>query len=165
MNFCYECGTKLISKDCGGDEGIMPFCIKCSKFRFPVFNAAIITTVFDKSKSKVVLLQQYGKKDNILLAGYITKGETAEHALIREVKEEIGLEVINYRYIESVYSKKSNTLMIGYMCIVKDDKIVDISTEVDKAGWFLLNEAKEAILKNSIAEKLLSLSIQDLDKL
>jgi len=154
MNFCYECGTKLISKACG-DEGMMPFCESCNTFRFPVFNCAIITAVLYKDLTKVALLQQYGKKANILLAGYITKGETAEHTLIREVKEEIGLDVIDFEYINSCYSPKSNTLMLGFKSIVKNDNFNHLSQEVDKVKWYSLEEAKQAILPDSIAKKML----------
>lgn len=154
MNFCYECGSKLILKLCG-DEGMMPFCENCNIFRFPVFNCAIITAVLYKDLSKVALLQQYGKKANILLAGYITKGETAEHALIREVKEEIGLNVIDFKYISSYYSPKSNTLMLGFRSIVENDNFNNLSQEVDKVNWYSLEEAKQAILPDSIAKKIL----------
>ena len=45
-------------------------------------------------KDKILLIQQYGHKDNILIAGYVTKGENAKQALFREIKEETGLPVI-----------------------------------------------------------------------
>lgn len=154
MDFCYECGNKLELKECG-DEGLTPFCNSCNIFRFPVFNTAIITAVLDKDKKRVALLQQYGRTDNILLAGYIKKGETPEQTLIREVKEEIGLDIIQYRYMQSAYSSKSNTLMLGYMSIAGDDKFNNISQEVDKVNWYTLEEAPNTILQDSIAQRLL----------
>lgn len=154
MKFCYECGKKLELKLCG-DEGMTPFCKRCNQFRFPVFNSAIITVVLYKDLTKVALLQQYGNKANILLAGYITKGETPEQTLVREVKEEIGLDVIDFNYIDSCFSPKRNTLMLGYKSIVENDKFNNLSKEVDKVKWYSLEEAKEAILPDSIAQKLL----------
>lgn len=136
---------------------MMPFCKTCDIFRFPVFNCAIITAVF--YKDRVALLQQYGKKANILLAGYITKGETAEHTLIREVKEEIGLDVIDYGYMGSFYSPKSNTLMLGYRSKVSSNKFNNISNEVDRVKWYTFDEAKKAILQDSIAQKILNMAI------
>lgn len=154
MNFCYECGNKLELKFCG-DEGMTPFCKHCNEFRFPVFNSAIITVVLYKDLTKVALLQQYGNKSNILLAGYITKGETPEQTLVREVKEEIGLDVIDFEYIESCYSPKRNTLMLGYKSIVEDDNFNNLSKEVDKVQWYSLENAKQEVLPDSIAKKLL----------
>ena len=48
--------------------------------------------------SKILLIQQYGKARNILVAGYVNKGESAEEAVVREVKEETGLTVVDYRF-------------------------------------------------------------------
>ncbi|WP_278690824.1 NUDIX domain-containing protein, partial [Clostridium baratii] len=44
-------------------------------------------------------MQQYGRVDNILVAGYINKGEDAEQTLVREVKEETGLNIKDYQYM------------------------------------------------------------------
>lgn len=50
-----------------------------------------------------MLIKQYGKDRNILVAGYVNKGEFAEHALRREVREEIGLNVVSCCFNHSEY--------------------------------------------------------------
>ncbi len=55
-------------------------------FRFPTFSSAISAIVLNPDKNKVLLIQQYERKDNILVAGYINKGENAEQTLVREIK-------------------------------------------------------------------------------
>ncbi|MBE6049255.1 MAG: NUDIX domain-containing protein [Clostridium sp.] len=154
MKFCVECGNKLELRKCEG-EGLIPFCNKCNEFRFPIFNTAISTAIYNKSMEKVILIQQYGKDFNILVAGYVNKGESAEEALVREVKEELNLNVINYKFVKSKYYEKSNTLMINFISFVDSEDLSDISSEVDKAQWFTIGEAKNAILKNSLAEEFL----------
>lgn len=161
MNNCYECGEKLVFKiDNEGNK--IQYCNNCKAFRYPIFNTAIITAVINKSKNKVLLIKQYGKNDYILVAGYVNKGESAEQTIVREVKEELRLDVIDYEYMRSEYFEKSNTLMMNFISVVEDDDLSNISDEVDKATWFSFEEARQNIKKGSLAEKFL---IKILDRL
>lgn len=155
MKYCYECGTKLTSKECDG-EGIIPYCEKCQTFRFPFFSAAVSMIVQNPSKDKILLIQQYGKKNNVLVAGYINKGENAEEAVVREVKEEIGLNVTVHDFNKSEYFKNTNTLMINFSCVVDNESLDGIDKkEVDKAEWFSFEEARKKIMPNSLAKRFL----------
>ena len=96
-----ECGAELVLKECinfGLNEGEIPFCPVCSEFRFPMFNVAVSTIIFNKDFSKTLLIQQYGRKNNILVAGYVTKGENLAEALKREIKEETGIILKNQNF-------------------------------------------------------------------
>lgn len=154
MKFCIECGERLELKECKG-EGLIPYCNRCNAFRFPIFNTAISTTIYNKDMDKLILIQQYGREANILVAGYVNKGESAEEALVREVKEELRLNVVDYKFVKSKYYEKSNTLMVNFISFVDSEDLSNISSEVDRAKWFSLEEAKEAILKGSLAEEFL----------
>lgn len=152
MNYCVECGDRLEMRQCK-EEGIIPYCKSCEEFRFPIYNAAISTVIINKNKDKVLLIQQYGRTDNILVAGYINKGEASEHALAREVKEEVGMTVIDYRFMKSEYFPKSNTLIFNFMSMVDSEDLSGMTEEVDKAEWFSFEEARRVIKPNSLAEK------------
>lgn len=162
MKCCYECGTDLITKECD-QEGLVPFCISCKTFRFPIFNTAISCIIFNKSEDRILLIQQYGSLDYILVAGYISKGESAEQTLIREVTEETGLSVISHHYMKSEYFEKSNTLIFNYCCVVDSEDLSNINHEIDNAGWFSLGEAKETIKKHSLAEYFLLNAINNIN--
>ena len=84
MKYCFECGTKLIEKPLK-NEGNIPYCEKCGEYRFPIFSTAVSMIVKNPDQTKILLIQQYGKGQNVLVAGYINKGENAEHAVEREV--------------------------------------------------------------------------------
>ena len=88
---CFECGTALIEKELE-EEGIVPYCPKCQQYRFPMYNVAVSMIVVDEETGKILLIQQYGKPSYILVAGYVNRGEAEEHAVVREVREETGLE-------------------------------------------------------------------------
>ena len=154
MNYCFQCGTKLINKQCN-NEGEVPYCNKCEMFRFPTFSSAISAIVLNPDKNKVLLIQQYGRKDNILVAGYINKGEDAEQTLVREIKEETGLNVKDYQYMKSSYYEKTNTLMCNFICVVDSEDLSQVNEEVDKAEWFSFEEALKNIKSKSLAEEFL----------
>lgn len=94
---CFECGTALIEKELE-EEGIVPYCPKCQQYRFPMYNVAVSMIVVDEETGKILLIQQYGKPSYILVAGYVNRGEAEEHAVVREVREETGLEVEHLRF-------------------------------------------------------------------
>ena len=155
MKYCYECGNKLINIELE-NEGIIPYCEKCGEYRFPIFSTAVSMIVENQDKTKMLLIQQYGKKNNVLVAGYINKGENAEAAVIREVMEETGLKVKTLHFNKSEYFKNTNTLMLNYSCTVESESLEHLNTvEVDEAQWFTHEQAVENIKKNSLAERFL----------
>ena len=155
MKYCYECGTKLIEKPLD-NEGMIPYCKHCGEYRFPIFSAAVSMVVQNPAKDKILLIQQYKKKNNVLVAGYINKGESAENAVVREVKEEIGLNVISHDLNKSEYFPKTNTLMFNFVCVVDSENLDNVNTkEVDKAQWFTLDQARECIMPDSLAKRFL----------
>lgn len=154
MKFCYECGSKLTEKECN-EEGLVPFCESCNTFRFPIFNTAISTAVFNPTMDKVLLIQQYNRHAYVLVAGYVSKGENAEETLVREVSEEIGLTITRLQYMRSSYFEKSNTLMLNFMSVADSEDLSGVTKEVDIATWFTPEEAKQQIMPGSLAESFL----------
>lgn len=155
MKYCIECGAKLTEKECinfGLSEGMIPYCPICNEFRFPVYNTAVSMVIFNADYSKSLLIQQYGKKRNILVAGYVNKTESLEQALVREISEEINLDILDYKFNASEYFEKSNTLICNFIVRAKNEKFT-LSQEVDYAEWYSIKNAKEVILKDSLAER------------
>ncbi len=154
MAYCTECGEALEDKYLE-NEGMVPYCKRCQAFRFPMYNVAISTVVYSPDGKKILLIKQYGRDRNILVAGYVNKGEAAEHALAREVMEEMGLRVTECCFNRSEYFEKSNTLMLNFACLVDSGDLSHMTKEVDFAAWYTPEEAKEAICHGSLAEQFL----------
>ena len=154
MSYCEKCGTLLVERFLE-NEGMIPYCEHCGQYRFPMFNTAVSMVVYSPDHSKILLIQQYGKARNILVAGYVNKGEAAEHALSREVMEEIGLTVTECCFNKSEYFEKSNTLMLNFACRVDSDDLSHKTDEVDEAAWYTPEEARKAICHDSLAERFL----------
>ena len=152
--YCVNCGTKLTDRFLE-HEGMIPYCEKCGEYRFPTFSVACSMIVLSPDKNRVLLIKQYGRDRNILVAGYISKGENAEHAAAREIKEEIGLSVSELHFNESSYYERTNTLMLNFWCVAESDDLSNTNYEIDHAEWFTLDDAKENIVHGSLAEKFL----------
>ena len=161
MTHCCECGTKLIMKECPG-EGMVPYCETCGEFRFPIFSSAISTAVLNPAQDKILLIKQYGRDFYVLLAGYINKGESAEQALVREVKEEAGLTINGWQLMKTSYFGPSNTLMINFVSMADSEDLSGVTEEVDEAKWFTFDEALENIVHNSLAEMFLQNIVRQL---
>lgn len=73
--------------------------------------------------------------------------------MIREVMEEVGLKVVEYKFNKSEYFGKSNTLMLNFACVVDSEDLSRVTDEVDQAKWFSVDEAKREIFHGSLAEK------------
>ncbi|MBO6257482.1 NUDIX domain-containing protein [bacterium] len=162
MKYCIECGTKLILKEnfnCGVSEGMVPFCPDCNEFRFPQFNTSVSMVVFNKDYSKILLIQQYGRGLNILVAGYVTKGECLEQTLKRELKEEVNLDLLSFRYNASNYFEKTNSLICNFIVQTQNEDF-KLNPEVDYAQWYSIEQAKEVIYKNSLAQDFLLQAIE-----
>lgn len=127
------------------------FCEKCNQYRFPVYNVAVSMIVVNEQNGKIMLIQQYGKPVYILVAGYINRGEQAENAVAREIKEETGMTVSHIKFNRTKFYELSNTLMCNFTAFVKDDSELNTNDEIDKYKWFEKEEARKNILPDSLA--------------
>ncbi len=152
VKYCTDCGHLLKEVYLEG-EGMVPYCPSCKEHRFPIFNTAVSMIVYNEDSSKILLIKQYNRPHHILVAGYVNKGEDAEDALARELMEEVGLSVVEYRFNRSHYFARSNTLLLNF--VVRTAGKVQITKEVDSFEWFSVEEAKCAVKNPSLARAFL----------
>ena len=150
-NYCRECGTKLVPRELE-NEGIVPYCPKCEQYRFPQYNVAVSMIVVNEEKDEILLIQQYGRPSYILVAGYVSRGESLEDAVAREVREETGMTVSRIKFNRTQFFEKSDTLMCNFTAFVKDSSELDPNYEIDSCAWFTRDEARANIRPNSLAE-------------
>lgn len=149
--FCRECGTKLEPRELE-HEGVVPYCPTCGQFRFPQYNVAVSMIVVNEEKDEILLIQQYGRPTYILVAGYVSRGEGLEDAVVREVKEETGLTVSHMKFNRTQFFEKSDTLMCNFTAFVKNTEGFDPNYEIDSCKWFSREGARANIRPNSLAE-------------
>jgi NAD+ diphosphatase len=150
-NYCRECGVKLVPKDLE-NEGIVPYCPSCGQYRFPQYNVAVSMIVVNEENDEILLIQQYGRPTYILVAGYVSRGESLEDAVAREVKEETGMTVSRMKFNRTQFFEKSDTLMCNFTAFVKDDSELAPNYEIDSCAWFTREEARANIRPDSLAE-------------
>ncbi len=154
MNYCMRCGQRLTTKPHPTD-GVVPYCEGCGDYRFPVFSAAVGIVVLNPERTEVILVQQYGRKSNVLVAGYVDKGEDAEHTVRRELMEELGLAPEKIWYLGSHYYAPSETLMLNFAATVRERE-AHPNFEIDAWRWYTLAEAKASVKPGGLAERLLN---------
>lgn len=152
--YCPQCGEKLVEKEIG-DEGLVPYCETCKRPWFDGFYTCTITLVINEFDEVALIRQGYiSDQFYVCIAGYIKCGESAEETAVREVKEELGLDVEQIRYTRSYPMPERSQLMLAFEAHVKKADF-HISGEVDRADWFTYEEAHKRMRKGSVAIQLL----------
>jgi NAD+ diphosphatase len=131
--FCGKCGTKNTEK---ADERAM-ICPVCKTTVYPKISPAIIVAIV--CNDKILLAHNANFKDNwySLIAGYADVGESLEETVVREVKEEVGLNVKNIRYYKSQPWPYSGSMMIGFIAEGDDTQPICVdNNEITDAAWY-----------------------------
>ena len=148
---CPDCGQKLTVRPIG-DEGLVPWCEGCQRPWFDTFSTCIIAAVMNE-QGEVLLQRETRRPDReVLVAGYIKPGESAEAAACREIAEETGLTVTALRYVASYPHMEGNMLMLGFCAQAKGHVHVSPS-EVVSSRWAAPDEAVRALREGSIAQQ------------
>ena len=124
FTYCPKCGAAAL-------KAVGQKLLRCTHCGFELYlnvAAAVAGCLVDEQGRLVVLVRgkEPGKGKWDLPGGFVDPGETAEDALRREVREEIGLEVTALRYLGSwpnVYEYmgvRYRTLDLGFACTVKE---------------------------------------------
>lgn len=150
--FCGKCGSPTHHK---ADERALE-CDTCGHVIYPVISPAIIVAII--SGDKILLARGVNFRGNwfSLIAGYVDVGESLEETVVREVKEEVGLDVKNICYYKSQPWGYSGSQMIGFIAEADDNQKITIDTnEIAEAAWFKRGELPEHPPKLSIAGEII----------
>ncbi len=161
--YCRECGQKLSLRFCE-NEGLIPYCSTCESYMFPQFSIAVSMVVTNRAQNKILLAKHVEDEDFILFAGYVKKGENVEKTIPREIKEELGLDVVKAKYMSSRYHQKKEVLMLNFIVIVEEKEIKLQTDEVAEARWCTPEEALGLIRKDTTAEYFLVNAVRELKK-
>lgn len=106
-----------------------------------------ISKVLVRNSSGEILILRRGVTDTIrpltwdLPGGIVEFGEDPKQAVIRECKEETGLEIKPPRILETIYDNRSKHLVeLVYLIEIEEVKKIELSFEHDKYNWVNKNE-------------------------
>lgn len=81
--------------------------------------------------------RNYANKEMFsVLAGFLEAGESLEEAVMREIMEEVAIEVANVRYFKSQPWPFPDSLMIAFTAEYKSGEIKIDENEIIEARWF-----------------------------
>jgi NAD+ diphosphatase len=131
--YCGRCGSKTDLKK----EERATVCPKCNLVAFPKISPAIIVAITCNNKILLAKGKNYKGDFYALIAGYVDVGESIEETVVREVKEEVGLDIKNLKYYKSQPWPFSASLMIGFTAEADDTQQILIDEkEIKEARWF-----------------------------
>lgn len=152
--FCSRCGTKTTFKK--SERAIL--CPACELTVYPKISPAVIVAITCNDKILLAKGTHYRFNFYSLVAGYTDIGETLEQTVVREVKEEVGIEIKNLRYYASQPWPFSSSMMIGFFAEADDKQPIVIDTnEIHDAQWFSRDALPETPGNISIAGEMIEL--------
>ena len=154
--FCSQCGYPMVDKE---DERAR-FCKHCHAVQYPRLNPCVIMLVTWGEKLLLARSPHFTPGVYSTLAGFVEPGETLESAVLREVKEEVGIVVKSPQYIGSQPWPFPGSLMVGFFVEYQEGKIVIDPKEIEDAAWFSATNLPQLPTYASIARYLIELFLK-----
>ena len=150
QRFCGRCGSATEVEAAGHRRR----CPVCGLVQFPRTDPAI--TMLVQSGERCLLSRRRGAPENrwSALAGFVEPGETPEEAVVREAREETGVEIARVEYVTAQPWPFPQALMLGYWAFADpptggEDPRVD-QEELVEARWWRRDELAGALRDDAI---------------
>ena len=117
-----------------------------------------------KNKGRILLVRHNSEIRTLstVIAGFVELGESLEECVVREVKEEVGLEVINIKYVASQPWPFPNQLMMAFSADALDDNLSIDNDELLEANWFDVKDLPNIPPEPSLSNFLIKQTINSL---
>jgi len=149
--FCGRCGAPA---ERSATERVR-VCTACAHGAYPRLSPAVIVLVERDGKALLARNARTRMPFFSTLAGFVEVGETLEDAVLREIREEAGIELCDVRYFGSQPWPLTGSLMVGFTARWAAGELVPAPEELAEAGWFGIDELPHLPGKLSIARALI----------
>jgi NAD+ diphosphatase len=146
-SFCGVCGSPNLLRSaghrmvCSNDE--------CARESYPRIDPAIIVLVTHKDACLLGRNAKWPPRQFSTLAGFVEPGESLEDAVVREVYEEVQLQLEDIRYVSSQPWPFPASSMCGFYAEAVN-RNSGTSDEVEETRWFTVESLTQAVLDNEV---------------
>jgi len=140
---CPQCGAPTVP----APAGHLTTCPVDGTEHFPRLDPAVIMLVIDPQDRCLLARNAMWPPGRMsVVAGFVEPGESAEHAVAREVYEETAIVVGQVRYLGSQPWPMPRSLMLGFQAAAAAGQTIDVDDEeIGEARWFTREEMRAAI--------------------
>lgn len=160
--FCSRCGHSVHAHPAGERAMV---CGNCNLHQYPRIQPCVITAITrpnpETGAIQILLAhhRRYGQNSQFkrygLIAGFVEVGESLEHAVVREVGEEVAIEITDIRYVSSQPWPFPSNLMLGFRATYVKGDIVIEEEELTEAAFFDVSDMPQIPPVGSIARDLI----------
>jgi NAD+ diphosphatase len=126
---------------CGNEE--------CARESFPRIDPAIIVLVTNGDACLLGRNSKWPAKQFSTLAGFVEPGESLEDAVVREVYEEVQVQLQEIRYVSSQPWPFPASAMCGFYAEAVDRQC-GRSQEVEETRWFTVQSLTQAVARDEV---------------
>lgn len=144
---CGRCGGSMSSRNGGWKRR----CWACKSEVFPRVDPVVIMAITDGERLVLGHEERFPALMYSTLAGYVEPGDDIAHAVRRETKEEVGLDIGEVRFVGGQPWPFPHSLMIGCMATAKPAALKVNTNEIIDARWFT-REDVAAMVKRQHAD-------------
>lgn len=130
--YCGRCATPTEMKT---TEFAMA-CPNCGLVAYPRISPAVMVLIHRGDDLLLARSPHFRPGVFSALAGFVEAGETLEQCAVREVREEVGLEITNLRYFRSQPWPFPDSLMVAFFADYAGGTITPDPSEIEAADWF-----------------------------
>lgn len=134
-------------------------CAACDLRSYPRISPSMIVLVTRGDEVLLARSPRFVTGVYSTLAGFAEPGESAEDCLVREVREEVAVQVRNIRYVGSQCWPFPHSMMLGFHADYAGGEIVMQPEEIEDARWFDIRDLPPLPATRSIARHLIDLYV------
>lgn len=133
---CPKCGARFTEDK--AETALV--CTECAFKLYPRIEPAVIVLIHRGDEILLVKNKHSGARFYSCIAGFVELGESALDAVVRETREEVGIELENIRAAGSQSWPFPDQLMLAYHADYKGGELKLQEDEIAEARWFKMNE-------------------------
>jgi NAD+ diphosphatase len=134
--FCGRCGGR--TEACG--EPLARRCTECGSLHFPRLSPAVLVSVTRGDRILLARSAHFPPAMFSTLAGFVDPGESLEETVVREVREEVGIDITNVRYFGSQPWPFPSSLMVAFTAEYAGGELAPDPAEIEEAAWYAVDE-------------------------